>query len=244
MVDELVLSNSSVNQYWRCHWAWYLSNVLRLPGVGNLKMAIGFAVHAGVEAIFTSPVRPVEVLRRAFASETAELPAAEMAADPEALADGEIMLATYLREVVPGYTPTMIERPFTARIEGVLWTGIIDSADEKVDDVVDVKTTAGKTINGQKPSFDPSRHDMQLTGYGFGYEALTGRWPRRFLLHVLKRTGKYQQYERQPVVGDFLNLLRLTRDAIMRRSFEPTGLLNGSCATCPFTEVCDFYVQS
>jgi RecB family exonuclease len=205
-------------------------------------MALGSAVHAGIEALFTSPLRSQAALRRSFAKETKGLPADEMGADPEALSDGLVMLATYTKERFPTYTPTMVERPFTVRLEGVLWTGIIDNADEKSDDVVDVKTTAGKTINGRKPNFTPESYDMQLTGYSFGYLALTGRKPKRLLLDVLKRSGKYQQYERQPKTAEFLNLVRLTRDAIMGRSFEPTGLLNGACAFCPFTEVCEFYV--
>ena len=29
--DELVLSNSSMAEYWRCHYRYYLNNILRLP---------------------------------------------------------------------------------------------------------------------------------------------------------------------------------------------------------------------
>ena len=102
-------------------------------------MALGTAVHFAIEGL-TKPVRPVEQLRRAFAREVALLPTDEVAADPDALKDGEKMLATYIREVVPTFTPTMTEQPFTIRAEDVLITGIIDAADEN--DVHDTKTTA------------------------------------------------------------------------------------------------------
>jgi hypothetical protein len=231
MTDELMLSASSTNHYWRCHHAWYLNYVMRIPSPGNLVMALGQAVHAAIERFWTSPLMPVAALTETFNRETEHL-AEEKAADAEALADGMKMLSTYIREVSPGYHPTIIERKFTVRMEGVLWTGILDNADDE--DVRDIKTTSGKTINGRKPSFDPSRYDIAMTGYSVGYESITGRPPKRRLLDVLKRSGKYQQYERPLKMGDFIDTIRLTSSAIMQRDFSPTGLLNGSCASCPY----------
>ncbi len=236
MSDELVLSNSSISAYWRCHWRWYLDNVLRYPSVGNLRMALGIAVHAGVEAIFRGPLRPAGVFRASFIRETAGLPAEEMNADPGASDAGEVMLATYMREVVPTFTPTMVEQPFTIRADGVLVTGIIDAADEN--DVHDTKTTA------MISKFHPDSYQVQMTLYHWGYQALTGRAPKRLLLDVLPRGGnvKYRQVEIKPIHAEARDLIRLTRDAIMDRKFEPTGVLNGSCASCPFMKVCEFYV--
>ena len=241
MADEIVLSHSSTAMYWKCHWQWYIRNILQLPERPKLAMALGKAVHAGIEAFHTKPIRPRTELWRVFDAE--KVRKEDLDADPLAIRDGLVMLRTYMLEVSPTTVPTMIERPFTIRVENVLWTGIIDSADEKTDIVDDVKTTSGKTINGRKPSFSPDRYDMQLTGYGEGYRALTGRAAKKLRLIVLKRTGKWQVYEREPRLGEFLDLVRLTRDSIMGRSFEPTGLLNGACQSCQFTEVCEFYVR-
>ena len=237
MTDELVLSHSSIAEYWRCHYRYYLNNVLRLPGAGNLAMALGTAVHAAAEAIFTSPLKPASFLRSAFIKETAGLSAEEMNADPGALTDGETMVETYIREVVPTFRPTMTERPFTIRAEDTLLTGIIDAADDE--DIHDTKTTS--LIS----KFSPDRHQVQMTLYHWGYTALTGHQPKRLLLDVLPRGGKvrYRQVEIKPAHGEVRDLVRLTRDAIMGRSFEPTGLLNGSCAMCPYREVCEFYVR-
>lgn len=231
--EELVLSASSVNAYWKCHYAWKLSNVLRIPAVGNLAMALGQSVHQAIEAIFTSPLRPENVLRAAFIKETAGLPTEEMNSDPGALADGQAMLATYTREVLPTYHPTLVEAPFTIRTEGILLSGVIDNADE---DVHDVKTTS--LIS----RFRPENHQFQLTLYHWGYAALTGRAPRRLLLDVLPRGGKirHRQIEVKPAHGDAIDLIRLTASSIMRRDYSPTGALNGSCERCPYRLSCQF----
>jgi hypothetical protein len=236
MTEEIVLSASSVDTYWKCHWRWALANLYRLPSRPTLPMILGTVVHAAAEAIFTSPLSPVSVLRTAFIRETAGLSAQEMNADPGALSDGEAMLATYMREVVPTFTPTMTEAPFTIRAEGTIITGIIDAADEN--DVHDTKTTA--LIS----KFRPESYSVQMTLYSWGYAALTGRAPKRLLLDVLPRGGKvtYRQVEVQPAHGEVRDLIRLTVSAIMQRDFSPTGLLNGSCQFCPYTKVCEFYV--
>lgn len=239
MTDEIVLSASSVATFFRCHYQWYLGNVMRLPAQGNVSMILGSAVHAGAAAFWTSPLRPEAVLEASFTAETANVPPEEMSADRGALADGQRMLATYIREVVPSFRQERpkVEQKFAIRIIGVIWTGIIDAYTK---DVSDLKTTAGKTINGRKPSFDPANFQLQLDGYRFGYQALTGDWPRKLLLHVLTRTGKFRQYELQPKPGDFIDTVGVVREAIDRRDYNPTGTLNGSCSYCPYRNSCDY----
>jgi hypothetical protein len=185
-------------------------------------------------------LRANNALRSAFARELVQVPAAEIAADPDGLMDAERMLAVYRREVAPTFKPWLVEAPFTAKVNGVILSGTIDGAD---DDVRDLKTTAGKTINGRKPRFDPANYDIQMTLYRFGYKALTGRWPRRLLLDVLTRRGTYRQYEREPKNGDALDALGVARDGILRGEFDANGALNGSCFYCPYIEVCDYAIR-
>ena len=136
--------------------------------------------------------------------------------------------------------PTMIEAPFSLRTEGVILTGNLDYAD---DDVRDLKTTAGKTINGYKPtSFNPRNHGLQLTLYSWGYKALQGRWPARLLLDLLTRKGAYREYELEPDHGAARDVLGVVRDGITREDFEPTGALTGACRYCPYTQRCPYVV--
>ena len=124
--------------------------------------------------------------------------------------------------------------------EEVVLSGIIDSAD---DDLHDLKTTAGKTINGRKPHFDPANYDLQLSLYDLGYQGLTRRRPKRLILDVLTRRGTYRQYVREPQMAEAVDALRVTRDGILREEFDPTGALNGSCRWCEFaTKGCSYAV--
>lgn len=232
----IVLSASSVAEYLRCPRRYFYSHVWRLAGRQSMAAAIGVAVHAGVERLLRkSPLSPENALRTAFSIEVDRVPADEVTADPGALEDALLMYRTYVREVAPVFHPAMVEQPFAAEIGGITLTGTIDAADE---DVRDLKTTAGKTINGQKPSFDPANYDTQLGIYDIGYEALTGRRPRRLVLDVLTRRGTHRQYVRSVDRGEVRDVLAVVRSGIMRGEYEPTGALSGACSWCPYAERC------
>jgi hypothetical protein len=184
-------------------------------------------MHKGIE-------NPVEAARASLDADMAQmsLPYSE---DPSvALRDALTMLSVYREKVAPTFKPTLVEVPFIISVDGILFSGQIDAADE---DVRDVKTTAGMTINGKKPSqFKPDRHRFQLTGYGLGYKWLTGKSPRRYLIDLLTRRGAYRQYVVEPDVGEFMEVLAIARDGIMAGTFEPTGVSNGECRYCPFLD--------
>lgn len=197
-----------------------------------MAAAIGQAVHAGVEAMLKPlPLRPVEAARRAFDHELVSVPASDIAADPGAFSDVETMLSVYARDVAPTFQPVMVEQPFRLSIAGVEVTGTIDAAD---DGVRDHKTTAGKTINGRPPRFDPERYDFQLALYDMGYEVLTGRRPAYLQLDVLTRRGTYRSYRRTPSRGEAVDVLGIVAAGIARGDYEPTGAYSGACAYCPF----------
>jgi hypothetical protein len=235
----LVLSSSAVSAYLRCGHRYLLAYVYRIAGAQNMAAAIGQAVHAGVEALHRG--QPAEdALRAAFWHEVESVPAFEVQDDPGALEDALRMLNVYREEVLPTFHPTLVEVPFAIMVEDVVLTGVFDGAD---DDVRDLKTTAGKTINGKKPNFSPENYDMQLAFYDLGYRGLTGRRPKRLILDVLTRRGTYRQYIRPPKIGEAIDSLRIARDGINREEFEPTGALSGACRWCPFaTKGCSFAV--
>lgn len=238
----IVLSSSSISSYLRCRRQYALGYVFRRPGIQNVAAAIGVAVHAGVEALhLAQPAQ--DALHGAFAAEAVRVPASELAADPDALPDARRMLRTYEEEVFPTFHPDLVEAPFAVLVEGVVLTGILDGADTRTDEVRDLKTTAGKTVAGKKPSsFNPASYDLQLGLYSLGYIGLTGRRPRRTALDVVTRRGTYRQYEREPNVGEAIDILGIVRDGIDRGDFAPTGAFNGSCTWCPFVAECGYAV--
>ena len=220
----LILSASSIKTWLRCGYQYLLSSVWQVPSAPNMAMIVGTATHAGVEAMHKG-LAPVEATERAFRRELASMPEPYEEDPSGALASALAMLEMYQVRVAPTFKPNLVEASFIIAVGGVLFSGQIDAADE---DVRDLKTTAA--LSG----FRPESHRLQLTGYSLGYQFLTGRKPRRLLLDILTRNGKYKQAEVQPDVGEFMDVLGLTASAIMSGEFEPTGVSTGACKWCPF----------
>lgn len=238
-MSGLVLSASSVGEYLRCHHAYLLGSVYRLPKRGSVKKLVGTAAHAGIEAMLKGG-DPAPAVLRAWDAEVGTIPADELAADPDGLRDALAVPAVYRAKVMPEFSPDIVEAGFAVVPNGmgVTVTGVIDAADTKTDDVRDHKTTAGRTINGVKPSFSPESHDLQLGLYRLGYRGLTGRWPKRLRLDVLTRTGKHRFYDREPSTADALDLVSIVRDGLAREDYDPTGADANACAWCEYRMRC------
>ena len=230
----LILSTSTIKAYLDCHYRYYLSEVLRLNGLSRTPAALGTAVHAGIERGFrknwlAARTEMTLVLDRTMVRGLDE------EQFPVVQADGLRMMETYQREVVPTFTPTLIEAPFLIKINGVHVSGHIDAADE---DVHDTKTVA------MISKFRPDEHVLQMTIYRRGYQHLVGRLPKRLLLDVLPRGGRvaYRQYEVQPDEREMVDVLGIVRDEIMQENYEPTGAISRKCFYCPYLESCRYAV--
>lgn len=238
-MNNLVLSASGISDYLRCHHKFLLSSVYRMPRRESLRMLIGTSVHAGIEAMLRGGP-PESALLAAWDEGIGRVDAAEVAADPDALRDAEGMPEVYRREVMPTFHPDIVEAGFAVVPHGlgVVVTGVLDAAETATDDVRDHKTTAGKTINGVKPSFNPENADLQLGLYRLGYYGLTGRWPQRMRLDVLTRTGKHRFYDRNPSTSDALDMVAIVRDGVAAGNYEPTGAISGACNWCEYRLRC------
>ena len=236
---NLVLSASGISDYLRCRHKYLLSNVYRMPRRESLRMLIGTSVHAGIEAMLRGGP-PEPALLAAWDEGIGRVDPAEAAADPEALPDAKVMPEVYRREVMPTFTPDIVEMGFAVapRGLGVVITGVLDAADTRTDDVRDHKTTAGKTINSVKPSFSPENSDLQLGLYRLGYNGLTGRWPQRMRLDVLTRRGTHRFYDRDPSTADALDMVAIVRDGISKQDYEPTGAMSNACGWCEYRMRC------
>lgn len=235
---RLVLSSSSLSTYLKCHRQYLYANVFRVPGRQNLAAALGSAVHAGAKAFWKAPETAQAALEREFSTELTQVPLPYAEPVEGILADATRMLGTYIQEVAPTLTPTTVEEPFVIEVEGVLLSGTIDAADEN--DVHDLKTTY--LIS----KFDPSSYGLQMNLYGLAHRARTGYKPKRLLLDVLPRRGRftYRQYEVKPEVGDLLDVIGLVRDGILAEDYKPTGAISGACHWCPYKEICEYATDS
>lgn len=240
-MNNLVLSASGIGDYLRCHHKYLLSNVYRAPRLESLRMLIGTAGHAGIAALLTGK-DPEAALLEAWDEGIGRVPADEVAADPAALPDAKAVPGVYRREVMPTFSPDIVEAPFAVVPKGigVVVTGVLDAADTRTDDVRDHKVTAGKTVNGAKPHFSPESYDLQLGLYRLGYYGLTGRWPQRLRLDVVTRTGKHRSYDRDPSTADALDMVSIVATGIGREDYEPTGAMSGACTYCEYRTRCAY----
>lgn len=231
---RLILSTSSMSSYLRCRYMYLLSSVYRVPGAQSMAAVLGIAVHAAVEALWTSPKRPETALRASFATELTQVPRPYEEPPEAALADGVRMLGTYMTKVAPTFKPTMVEERFLITVDDVALSGVIDQADD--DDVHDLKTVS------MISKFHPEDYVSQLSLYSIGYKAMTGRAPRRLLLDVLPRGGRvaYRQIEVQPEIGELMDVVGVVSDGIIGEDYEPTGATNGACHWCAYKSICQF----
>ncbi len=233
------LSTSAIGEWLKCPKRWAYKYLYRVPGSITVSVLVGRAVHAGIEAYWTSPIKPDRAMERKWDEDSRDVAESETDSDlTTGYGDAALALRAYMREVAPHYRPTMVERKFTYVVNGITVTGILDNADELTDEVRDVKVTAGKTINGRKPRFDPKNYQVQRDLYDLGYESLTGRPAKRFQLDVLTRRGTYRNYELAPAIGETLDVLGIVSDALATGDYPPNGALNGGCSYCPYAGIC------
>ncbi len=227
---ELILSKSSIEEWLRCHKAWMYGYAYRIKGAPSLDMAIGTAVHAGAEAIWRG-MNPAEALERALARETALIPGLTVDELQQAVTDAHAMLLTYAKHIVPtfGDAPSLIEADFLIRVNGTLVSGRIDAANA---DVHDTKTTSTPS------KVTPDHHQLGMTLYAWGYRALTGHLPRRLLLDVVAKNGRWAVKEVEPDYAGAAEVVKLVADGINASDFEPTGAAKGECARCPYQAIC------
>jgi hypothetical protein len=231
MTEPIILSASSIATYLKCHRMYLYSNIYRVSGGQNLAAALGTAVHAAVETLWTSPKRPETALERAFARELALVPLPYEEPPENVLRDAKRMYTVYVQKVAPTFTPTLIEEKVTGLVHGIAISGTLDAADE---DVHDLKTTS------MMSKFDPKGYGLQLNLYRLLYKVATGGWPRKLLLDVLPRRGNYtyKQVEVKVETGELLDVLGLVQAGIMAEDYRPTGAINGACRFCTYARIC------
>lgn len=234
MSDEVVLSSTSVSDWLSCGYKYLRRHVWREQGIGNVDAAVGTAVHSGAEHMIRGPLTPEKALSDSLESELASVPDLEPAAREKASTGATRMLDLYREKVISQFNATLVEWPFQFGIEGAIWTGVGDVADEATDEVRDLKTTQPGS------SFKPANYRFQVTGQALGYESITGRKPKRVILDVLTPKPTYRMYEIEPDYAEFVDTVGLTRDGILEGKFDPTGPANGACRWCPFKLACEY----
>jgi PD-(D/E)XK nuclease superfamily len=226
---ELILSKSSIDVWLDCHRKWMYAYVYRVPGAPNIDMAVGTAVHAGVEALLNGK-DPFKALQKSWKTVTALMPNNDSVEARQALADAHTLFRVYQANIAPTLgTVIAIEKDFLVRVNGVLMSGRIDVADQ---DVHDTKTTATPS------KVNPNSHRLGMTLYKHGYRALTGSWPVRLVLDIVARNGRWKQLEVEPDDAELAEIAGMVAKGINDGDFEPTGAAKGSCHKCAYVALC------
>jgi RecB family exonuclease len=231
--QELVLSKSAIDAWDRCHKAYLYGYVYRVPGAPNLDMAVGTAVHAGVEAYWKGK-GPVDATEAALYNELASMPAVPKDEVKQALVDARAMTRTYLVQIVPTFPkpPTLVERDFLIRVNGTLVSGRIDCATEDPDEVRDTKTTSTPS------KVTPERHQLGQTLYAWGFAAIAGRMPTRLLLDCVGKNGRVAVKEVEPDYAGAAEVVAMVAKGVNEGDFRPTGAAAGACYSCPYRTIC------
>ena len=233
------LSASSVKTWEDCHLMWYFTYVEMRPEPPNEPRETGIIVHDYAEwALKTASARFVE-----------ELPAGERVSVD---ADVAALFNLFRDEVLPTYgEPVLVEAAFELDVEGITYTGFIDSVDKQDDPLGAMWGAQGYRVvlrnlktTGSRPRKGKFRDNM--TGYHLGAREL-GHEPDRWLLDYLVRTKTpYYWPEEQDVPDDdeidiWAAKVVDTHAQIEEGDWEATGVGTYVCNYCPFKAICGPY---
>jgi hypothetical protein len=230
MTRPVVYSASSVNSYLDCHLKWWFTYVLNEPGEQSEAQAVGIAIHDYAE----------HQLRRYLSNPV------EMLATPYLAPTGiEPLAMVFNRDILPTYrNPVLIEAPFQIEVEGIPFSGIIDSVDEQDVPWGFEKILRDLKSTGSKPK--PGRYVFNMRGYWLGARDL-GHEPAAIQLDYIVRTKEpYYWPEVQPIPDDddlaaFASTLYGVANAIERSDYRATGLGTRACSSCSYTAICGPY---
>jgi len=232
-MNPVVFSASSVSAYIDCHLRWFFSYVLNEKGEQSEAQAVGIAVHDYAERMLNGLV---DVMNGGHARPVPS---------PTGLAD---LARIFDEHILPTYRdPVLIEASFQVSINGIPFSGIIDSVDRQdigqaayANILRDLKTTGKRPPTG--------RYRFPLVGYWLGAREL-GYEPAIMQLDYIVRTAKPYYWPEVVAAPDeddiawFAATLDAVADGVERSDYEPTGLGTYVCSYCPHKAICGPYTR-
>lgn len=244
----VVFSASSVGTYQDCHLRWFFQYVLGEEGEQSEAQRVGIVVHEYAE-------RRLKWTR--FSAEAN--PNAErimLDADRDGIRVDPAVLDIFDRDILPTYRdPVLIEAPFQIEVNGIPFSGVIDSVDRQdvpfwvessrpgssgqfVYLLRDLKTT------GKRPPV--GRYRFPMIGYWLGAREL-GHEPDIMQLDYIVRTQKPYYWPEVVYIPDEFDLdwfaatLEAVAEGVERADYDPTGLGTYVCSYCPYKAICGPY---
>jgi len=235
MTRPVVFSASSVNAYQTCHLQWYFGYVMAETGIVSEAQTIGIAVHDYAE-------------KRLKWSLYDEAPSG---ISPLADVFDRDILSTYR-------APVLVEAAFQIEVNGIPFSGIIDSVDRQdvgladpynpLDRVVlryanilrDLKTTNKRPAAG--------KYWFNMVGYFLGARDLGFEIDAMQLDYIVRTKTPYYWPEVVQIPTDddiarWASVLQGVSEGVERADYEPTGLGTYVCLYCPYRTICGPYAR-
>ena len=244
MTRPVVFSASSVNSYQNCHLQWYFTYVLAEPSVQSEPQRVGIAVHDAAELYLKGTIARTSVVH----------------VEPTL----RLLEHIFRDEILPTYeTPVLIEATFQIEVNGIPFSGVIDSVDRRhigplpevdwdsegrelmIETEFDVNILRDLKTTGSRPA--PGKYRFAMTGYWLGATDL-GYEPDAAQLDYIVRTKTpyYWPEVMDPITDDDISIFAATLESVAggvaRADYEPTGLGSSwACKSCGYRDICGPY---
>ena len=228
------LSGSSVAAYEECHLAWYFEYVEKRPARSD-AMDLGQYIHDYAETMLNGGTE------HGF---------------PDGAPLGEILRLcdVFDQEILPTYgNAVLVEAGFELDVEGVTYTGFIDSVDiQKVEAMMapiadfDEATTIVRDLKTTKNRPRPGKYRDPVVGYYLGAREMGYEADLIRLDYIVKTQRAYYWPEDQEVPDEdeidvwAAKVVRVHR-SIEEGDWEATGVGTYVCGFCPFNTICGPY---
>lgn len=247
-------SISKVHDYLRCGAYYYFRHVAEVPEPGSVALALGHAVHRGIEVSYTGtlpdgrPAEPRAAMLDDLEANLPETPAEGAAAGEDGAAaeeagleaiseEASALLGLYRSKVAGNVAVRAAEQRTEVDIAGVAFTVVADviTADGVVRDT---------KVSRRKPSEADIAEDLQATAESLAYRQLYGEPESGIVFDYLLRHKGGPVHVPMPTVRTERDHTRLSRivagvaEGVAREAFYPNPDTKYGCRSCPFLEVC------
>lgn len=253
---RLTWSISKVHDFLRCSAYYYFRHVAEVPEPGSVALALGHAVHKGIEVGYTGilpgggPANPRRAMLDDLEANLPDTPAEAVSEDGEADEEGggadpldalseeaEALLGLYRSKVAANITVRAAEQRTEVQIAGVDFTVVADVITED-GYVRDTK------VSKRKPSEADIAEDLQATAESLAYRQLYGEPEQGVIFDYLLRHKRGPAHVPMATTRNERDHTRLRRivagvsEAVARGAFYPNPDTKYGCKSCPFFDAC------
>lgn len=237
-IRPVVWSASSVNVYTTCHLQYYFGYVMAETGIVSEAQTVGIAVHDYAEIVLRQMRDGKPPAAISFGTTELSRPTTAALAD------------LFDRDILPTYRDAvLIEAPFQIEVDGIPFSGVIDSVDrqdvprhdssgpEFFDAYIlrDLKTTNKRPAAG--------KYWFPMVGYFLGARDLGFEIDAMQLDYIVRTQHPYYWPEVVPLpdeddIARWASVLHDVAEGVEKADYEPTGLGTYVCLYCPYRGIC------